>query len=437
MLNLRSLLLITSMTLATPGFAQTVSAPAIVSGGGPVPVVVTGLAPAQRVTIVAERVISGDGPPSAFRSEAAYDANSLGVIDLAAQAPVEGDYTGVDASGLFWSMRPLKQPPTDVAPNQARITVELAGTPIASAVTRFQYGTSDVVAEPISAFPGAMLYKRSSIHRLPVVIALGGSEGGSSFGRQLGPWLAGQGYAVVALPYYVPDWSDEKLPGLPVDFADIPVDRLEQVQQWIKTRADLNARRIGLYGVSKGGEFSIIAASRFPWLKAVAAVVPSDVVWEGWGPNVKADDTRSSFSWNGRPLDYVPYKGMRDTIAALYRGERRALRVPHEEGRAANPARALSGRIPIERYRGALLVAGGDADQTWPSGSMVRTIGNTRAESGLRTVVLTFADAGHGLSGSGWEPQNYPGFETNAAATAHAQVIVRDAVLRLYAKALK
>lgn len=437
MLNPRSLLLITLVALGTPSFAQTISAPAVVSGGGPVPVVVTGLVPGQRVTLVAQRVTSDVGPPTGFRSEATYNADARGVIDLAAQAPVAGDYTGVDASGLFWSMRPIKRLPANVAPGEARITVELADRPIASTVTRFQLGNPNVVAEPISAFSGAMLYRLPGTQRLPVIIALGGSEGGSSFGREFGPWLAEQGYAVVALPYYVPDWSTEKLGGLPVDFADIPVDRLEQVHRWIKTRRDLDARRIGLYGVSKGGEFSMIAASRFAWLKAVAAIVPSDVVWEGWGPNVKADDTHSSFSWRGRPLSYVPYKGMRETIAALYRGEKKVFRIPHEDGRAANPDRVAAARIPIERYRGALLVAGGEADQTWPSGSMVRNIGETRASRGMQTVVLTFADAGHGLSGSGWEPQNYPGVESSAAATAHAQVIVRSAVLRLFGKALK
>lgn len=425
------------IALALPASAQTVAMPDQVMAGGPVPVVIHGLAPRQKVTLVAERVMSGDGQPTAYRAEAQYMADRQGRIVLASNAPVAGDYTNADASGLFWSMHPIAKVPTDVASGTARISVLVAGRLAATAVTRFIVADPRIKSEPVEGFAGAMLFQIPSKHRLPVVIALGGSEGGSSFGRAFGPWLAGQGYAVLALPYYAPDWGSEKLPGLPVDFADIPVDRLEAVYRWIEGRPDLDQRRIGLYGVSKGGEFAIIAASRFSWLKAVAAIVPSDVVWEGWGPDVEVDDTRSSFSWVGQPLPFVPYKDMRETIAALYRGEARTLREPHERGRASNPARVTAATIPVDHYRGALLVAGGGKDETWPSAVMAENIASTRDKAGLPTTVLIFPDAGHGLSGSGWEPENYPRTASNPMATAHAQVAVRKATLDLFAKALR
>ena len=423
------------MMLALPASAQTVEMPDQVTGGGPVPIIVHGLVSQQKVTIVAERVMSDDGQLTGYRAEAQYVADRRGRIVLASNAPVAGDYSGADASGLFWSMHPIAKLPTDVASGTVRVSVLVPGRPGATGITRFITGDQDVKSEPVDGFPGALLIRMPSKRPLPVVIALGGSEGGSSFGRTFGPWLASQGYAVLVLPYYAPDWGSEKLPGLPVDFADIPVDRLTALRQWIEARPDLDRRRIGLYGVSKGGEMAIIAASRFSWLKAVAAVVPSDVVWEGWGPNVKTDDTRSSFSWAGKPLPFVPYEGMRETIAALYRGETRTLRAPHERGRAANPARVASATIPIERYRGALLVAGGGKDETWPSAIMAENIGLTRKRIGLSTTVLTFPDAGHGLSGSGWEPENYPRMASSPMATAHAQMAVRKATLDLFRRA--
>lgn len=423
--------------MAAPSLAKTVELPAEVIGGGPVRVMIAGLRPGAAATVTADRVMLSDGVPEAYRSTAHFVADRHGRIDPATAAATGGDYTGVDAAGLFWSMHPEPAVPADVAPDTARIcVVAMGGAPIC-AVTHFRVGDRRVVSEPVGGFPGAMLYRLPGHDRRPVVIALVGSEGGSSFGRELGPWLAGQGYAVIALPYYAPDWSAEKLPGLPVDFADIPVDRLEQVRAWIADRSDLDGRRIGLYGVSKGGEFAIIAASRFDWLSAVAAVVPSDVVWEGWGPNVTKDDTRSSFSWRGEPLPYVPYAGMRETIVALYRGEPRTLRTPHEQGRAANPARVAAATIPIEKFKGALLVAGGELDQTWPSADMVRSIAAWRARAGLRTEALTFPGAGHGLSGSGWEPSNYPRTNGNAGPTAHGQAAVRAAVLALFKSALR
>ncbi len=433
----RSLSFVTAIALASPAVAQSIIMPESVIAGEPVPVIVAGLSARQQVTIIADRVMSNDGRPAAYRAEAQFVADPSGRIDVARVGPVAGDYSGADAAGLFWSMRPVAAIPPDVAAGTARLTVMIAGRAVTSRTVRFITFDPKVVSEAIDGFSGAMLFKPKTTRRLPVVIALGGSEGGSSFGRDFGPWLASKGYAVVALPYYAPGWSSEKLPGLPVDFADIPVDRLEQVHRWIAGRADLDRRHVGLYGVSKGGEFAVIAASRFYWIKAVAAIVPSDVVWEGWGTNVPADDTRSSFSWGGKPLAFVPYKGMRETIAALSRGDRRALTVPHAEGKIAFPARVAAARIPIERYRGALLVAGGGKDETWPSGEMAKNIGMTRKKAGLPTTVLTFADAGHGLAGSGWEPENYPQIGSSPAATAHAQILVRKATLALFAKALR
>lgn len=34
------------------------------------------------------------------------------------------------------------------------------------------------------------------------------------------------------------------------------------------------------------GEFALLATSRMPWIRAVVAIVASDVVWEGWGSGV-------------------------------------------------------------------------------------------------------------------------------------------------------
>ncbi|NJS13370.1 MAG: dienelactone hydrolase [Sphingopyxis sp.] len=231
-----------------------------------------------------------------------------------------------------------------------------------------------------------------------------------------------RGYAAIALPYHNPAWTNEVLPGLPAAFTDIPVDRLALVHRWIQSRSDLDASRIGISGVSKGGEFAMIAATRFSWLRAVIGIVPSDVVWEGWGTNA-AEGTSSSFAWNGEALPFTPYSGMSETIAALSRGERRSLTIPHLDGRSQSPERTAAARIPVERYRGAMFVAGGDQDRTWPSGEMVRAIAERRAAAGRQTVAVSFRDAGHGLSGSGWEPMNYPGNETLVADAGARQII--------------
>src|SRR4051812_40771598 len=63
----------------------------------PVDLLVVGLPPDERATI---SLNTGDRC-----STAVFVADERGVVDLTRHAPVEGDYSGVDPMGLFWSLR--------------------------------------------------------------------------------------------------------------------------------------------------------------------------------------------------------------------------------------------------------------------------------------------------------------------------------------------
>jgi dienelactone hydrolase len=145
---------------------------------------------------------------------------------------------------------------------------------------------------------------------------LGGSEGGAITARAYAPLFAARGYAVLGLPYYSPAFNPDKLPGLPTSFTDIPVDRLAAVHAWLRKQRGLNLSRIGIWGVSMGGEFALIAATKNRWIRAVAAIAPSDVVTEGWG---KAGPALPAFSWEGKPFPFQPYDGMDREIAKAAR----------------------------------------------------------------------------------------------------------------------
>jgi poly(3-hydroxybutyrate) depolymerase len=412
---LASVLLLSALSVAS--HAQQIEMANEIIDGEPIPFSISEVPAATDVIVDAQRV---DAAGTTFTSSATYRSSASGRIDPATIAATGGSYTGVDAAGLFWSM--LRTDGISQAPGTITLTVRISDRILTSRSARLIDPASTVEVEEIADFAGARLYRRRGDDRVPVVILLGGSEGGSSYGRELGPQMALRGYAAIALPYYNPDWTNEGLPGLPTAFVDIPVDRLGAVHRWIQSRDDLDASRIGISGVSKGGEFAMIAATRFSWLRAVIGIVPSDVVWEGWGTRA-ADGTSSSFAWNGRALPFTPYSGMSETIAALSRGERRSLIIPHLDGRTKSPERAVAARIPVERFRGAMFIAGGDKDRTWPSGEMVRAIAERRAARGRQTVALSFRGAGHGLSGSGWEPMNLPGNDTLVADAAARRII--------------
>lgn len=423
-MRILTFLLVTTASFASSAQAQTIQMPSEIVEGNQVPVRVEGLAPGEKITLHLRRVTE-EGRLAT--SSTVLDVGDDGILDPADDVAVSGAYLGVDAAGPFWSMRP--EGLTDADRGTLKVAARRGDVLLAERTVRLLAMSPQISLEEIPEFVGARLYRPRGDRILPLIVVLGGSEGGSSFGRSFAPRLAELGYAALALPYHNPQWTGESLPGLPQAFADIPVDRLISVREWTKGRSDLSADQMAIYGVSKGGEFALLAAARFPWLRAVIGIVPSDVVWEGWGA-AGPEGTRSSFAWQGVPLDFVPYSGMGEAIEALGRGEARSLAVPHLEGRRRNSDRAASARIPVERYEGPMLIAGGDRDTTWPSGEMVRAMAERRAEASLPTVAMSFADAGHGLAGTGWVPLNFARADTSVAANAAAQTVIWERTVR-------
>ncbi|ELX09433.1 dienelactone hydrolase family protein [Janthinobacterium sp. HH01] len=408
---MKRIILLATLWTGLASHAQTLTiAPAgPVLTGDPVSITLSGLPPKADVQIVAERLMKNDAQPVLYRAEAAYRSDAEGKLDLAQSAPRSGSYRKADVRGLFWSMTPSKDAPAaGMVPGVVQLSARIDGKEVAHARMQFVNTLPEVKVEAVDAFPGAVFAALPGSGRRPVIIVLGGSEGGSSAVRELAPMLAAHGYAVLGLPYYSPAaWNstERELPMLPRSFVDIPVDRLEQARTWLAARSDVDAAHIGLLGYSKGAEFALIAASKMPWISAVAAIAATDVVWQGWGPDVNPPDSRrSSFSWRGQALPFVPNQDFLQEMAGFQTGADVRYRRPQDKGRAAHPEAAVAARIRVEDFKGALLVAGGIEDQMWASGMMAQNIAERRAAAGRDTVSLVYTDAGHVLNGSGWSP---------------------------------
>lgn len=382
-----------------------------VLAGTPLSLQLAGLAPKAPVTLRSERIARDwQGQPVVYRAEARFVADAAGRIDLARMAPASGSYDGADVQGLFWSATRSAGPaPAGLGESQVRLSAHDGERELAARTLTLRRQHADLQLTPVPDFPGAVLARLPGAAPRPALIALGGSEGGSVVVRQLALRLASLGYAVLALPYYSPTgWgptgpTPAELPTLPAAFADIPLERLEKARDWLAQQPGIAADRIGVYGVSKGAEFSLLAAVRMPWIRSVVAVVPSDVTWEGWGPGVEPG-RRASFSWRGQPLPFVPYQGFAQEMNGFATGAPVKIRRPHDQGRAANPQAVAAARIPVEDYAGPVLVIGGGDDQVWDSGGMALAIGERRRAAGRDTEVLVYPEAGHALSGPGWAP---------------------------------
>lgn len=328
-----------------------------------------------------------DGVPPSFRATARYRVAADGSVDVAS-APLSGDWKSPAPEAPFWTMQPDAKAPV---PTKGVVLIQAKSNGMHVQAEFRLPELGQVTIEPVKTFPGAFLARPANASGpLPLIIVLGGSEGDDLAAREIAPILASAGYAALGFPYRSPDRGQgQAIPGLPSVFSEIPVDRLEQVHEWALADTRVDPERIGLWGVSKGAEFAIIAAANYSWLDAVAAIVPSDVVWEGFGSGTLERTGTPSFALKGKPLPFVPY------------GEPGRLRNSKESGRWQNPQAAAEARIPIERYQGLLLVAGGEQDRSTDSAGMSQAIAERRAEMGRHTVSLIYPDAAHGLTGGG------------------------------------
>lgn len=400
------------LNAVVPASAQTIRIDPAgkVLNGTPIAIRLEGFPANAEVAIAAERPMAERGAQPdkrmVYRSEARYRTDADGKLDLAQAKPLAGSYKRADARGLFWSMTATNgEAPKEWPAGEVKFTAKVGDAAVAKASVELLAALPEVQTEKVARFPGAVFASLPGATPRPAVILLGGSEGGSLVTRGAA-LLASHGFAVLALPYYSPvQWQTQKaeLPELPATFTDIPVERLNDARDWLKTRAGVDASRIAIHGTSKGAEFALLAGLHLPWVTAVVANVPTDVVWEGWGPGI-APGTRASFAWNGKPFAFVPYVDFQEEFMGFQTGDPVHIRRPQDKGRAAHPEAAVAARIPVERIKAPVMVIGGQDDQVWASGMMAQNIAERRAEAKRDTVALIYSDAGHALGDTGYAP---------------------------------
>jgi dienelactone hydrolase len=425
---IRFVLLTLILLFATPAFADVRVLPdGTVPRGFSPGIVIEGLERDSAVRIHAyasyERWEAGaDGrwvPKSAiYHAWADVRADSRGRVAMDQYTVAQGTYTGADGYGLLWSMRK----PTDPAVVDANSSAVAAPSPKPGTIALLVTQNKKLVANGNFRFTepaglSVVNVAEGRLHgtyaypvgkkRLPVIILLHGSEGGGADeARAMATRFAGQGYAAFALNYFA--WDLKGLKGPPNYHVNQPIELVAQTRDWLAKRPEINIRRLGLYGHSKGAEYAALAASYYPWIKSVVACVPSDAVWEGYGigdgrnkpdPTQVWPEQRSSWSWQGKPLPYIP----------LYSFESRKWFDNTERysvSRSDHPLETVAARIPIEQSRARLLLLGGERDEVWASGTMAKNMGAQlrAAGRGKQAIVQVYAGAGHQICGDGTYP---------------------------------
>ncbi|WP_424862251.1 acyl-CoA thioester hydrolase/BAAT C-terminal domain-containing protein [Streptomyces sp. MMS24-I29] len=197
--------------------------------------------------------------------------------------------------------------------------------------------------------------------------------------------------------------------GQPPGICEIP---LETFAPAIEVLRAYGARRIGVLGTSKGAEAALHLSVLLPGIDAVVAVSPTSLTWANVGPGNDGRERpyRSSWTWRGEPLPFVPYDDSWAPDPAPPEGAPVAVRGLYEHSRRTFADRLGAAAIAVEDSPADLvLVAGGD-DAMWPSLPQAEELAARRRAAGLPVRLIRAADAGH-------RPR-FPG-EGPAPASAH------------------
>lgn len=219
-------------------------------------------------------------------------------------------------------------------------------------------------------------------------LVLAGSSGRLDRGRA--DMIASRGVTALALRWFGGDAQ-------PVAPCEIPLETFTEAIDILARECE----RIVLIGLSYGAEAALLTATVDDRVDAVVALAPTDVAWEGQHDH-DDDPRRSKWTFKGQPVAFLPLDrawkppSTRPALVEFY--------VHSRELAGSDTVEAAT--IPVEAFRGELiLVAGGD-DKVWPSTQAARNLAARRARCGLGTVVIEDPRAGHSIVLPGETPAN-------------------------------
>lgn len=224
--------------------------------------------------------------------------------------------------------------------------------------------------------------------RHPAIILLGGSEGGDMM-AQVAPQFSTSGYVAASVAYF-------GLPGLPKTLELVPVETVGKALTEIAKRPDVDPDKIAIFGISKGGELALLAASIYPQIRAVVADVPSPFGWQSI-PNGPVAVPQSSWTLAGKPVPFVSYAPEMGQVVATSFMQHKPLDLrPGYSASMTDNAAVQAAMFHLEQIRGPVLCLAAQDDQIWDSPALC-----SLATSYLQSHHHAFADAAETYEGAG------------------------------------
>lgn len=216
----------------------------------------------------------------------------------------------------------------------------------------------------------------------PVIMVVGGSDGGLKSAEGLAYYFAARGWAAMAVAYF-------GVENLPPELANIPLEYFDTAGKWLLRQPLIETSGLALAGTSRGGELALLVATRNPAFTRVIAWVPSNVVWGPVGSF--KDSSTSAWTVDGRPLPFVTQAREPNYSAKPYHG------TPDFLADLQQTVIVEAATIPVEKIHGAVLLLSGEDDQVWPSAMMSRLVMQrlAAAHHPYRFEHISFPGAGH------------------------------------------
>jgi dienelactone hydrolase len=379
---------------------------------------VRGVPPGARVMLRAE---VNDDAERVWEARGTYVADAAGCVNVASHESLGGTYRGCDATGLFWSMKLeaaahggratfRKDGP---AADTVSLTAEVAGQAIATCKldrrwpapgTQIRETGENAIEEGLAG----RLFIPPGREPHPIVIVLGGSGGGYDLDKAA--VLSRHGFATLSLAYF-------GMPGLPTWLHRVPLEYFARAMAWLGRQPEIDARRMGVLGISRGAELALLLSSTFPEIGAVVAYAPSVVPWGSGGRDKATGEVIPCWTRGGEALPFapLPLRGFMARSAVPVALLRRPVKFRNLFRAALRNREAIArAQIPVERTRGPILLISGGDDHVWPASRMAEMIcTRLHARNFAHSVEhLHYPKAGHEL--------RYPFLPTTARTTRPA-----------------
>lgn len=221
-----------------------------------------------------------------------------------------------------------------------------------------------------------------------VVVCFGGSEGSPNF--ETAQRLAQEGYETLALFMFGRDHQPKTL-------ARIPLEQFEDVLDYLQKNIT-DGGPISVIGASKGAEYALNLADKYPEISNLILLAPSSYNFAG----LDFQDYGSSWTYQGQELPYIDIKKgsftafIGNMIYPLVVKSPVRYKETYTSAIEADVSRQQK-MIPMKDIQANLLLIAGEADELWDSAKMAREIKEQKPD----TQIHLYKEAGHLFSGNG------------------------------------